>query len=51
MLVRCGYKDELKYDSTNVLVSSNQVHYFLWHFKGLKPTTNVAIVPNIVASS
>ena len=31
--------------------ANNQAHYFLWQFKGVKPATNVVIVPNIVASS
>ena len=31
--------------------ASIQGHYFVWEFKGVKPATNVAIVPNIVASS
>ena len=34
------------------MAASNQAHYFLWLFKGVKPATNVAIdiVPNIEAS-
>ena len=57
MLVGRAIKINSSIDSTNVLVAnlkplrpkqlfmaaSNQTHYFLWQFKGAKPTTNVAI--------
>ena len=28
------------------MAASNKAHYFLWLFKGVKPATNVAIVPS-----